>query len=311
MILIENENYRNLVKKISSYLMRAKMEENRNINLRNKYLEIAGIFSIKLGNFLLIEGEKIESSRYLLSAGDSFMESQAFQQSKSCFNKVIEIGISQFIDEAKEKLSLLPTKNYTDFNFEEKEDRLHALDDLIWTINGLDTLGAMHKMQELIGIELTKTTIRNYARELEERGRIVIWGGPQGRIYHMYPNIVDLPLRHDTYGTTTIIGGSLEERMTNNFTIDFQTWNYNREIFIINGSITPKMLITIDMDGFLEHIDKLNRPHYPLKAVGTIESSSQLKKMGYQYNMNKFNDVFTSTILIDNDTGGTLYQRNA
>jgi len=34
---------------------------------------------------------------------------------------------------------------------------------------------------------------------------VTIWGGPQGRPYHIYPNVVDLATRKGHYGKETAL----------------------------------------------------------------------------------------------------------
>ena len=104
MNLIKNNEIKRLVKAISSNLIRAQMEEKSDLKLRNKYLEAAGSDSISLGRLLFELDEKLESSKYYLSAGRSFEESGAINRSRTCYEKIIEIGVDTFIDKAKEGL---------------------------------------------------------------------------------------------------------------------------------------------------------------------------------------------------------------
>jgi hypothetical protein len=110
MNLVENAEIKRLVKVISSNLVRAQMEEKMDLHLRNKYLESAGSDSIILGR-LLLGLDKVESSKYFLSAGCSFEESGAINRSRTCYEKVIEIEVGDFIDKAKEGLERLDRIN--------------------------------------------------------------------------------------------------------------------------------------------------------------------------------------------------------
>ncbi len=314
MILIENKKFKGLVKAINSNLMRAQMEEKGDINLRNTYLESAGFDSVKLAKLLLNAGEKFESSSYLLSAGYSFEESGAIMQARACFKKVLNVGLDRFVEETKEGLERLKNleKTIDNIDLNSKEGGLFALDHLIWKHGGLDTIKAAEYLEEL-GCGRSTVTVRNYARELEERKRVVIWGGPQGKIYHLYPNVAELATREEHYGKETMISGSIESRVTDSFNIDFQKWDYNKEIFEINSTILPKMLITIDIEGYNKNLDRfIKQQRYPLKAIGILEDFPTLEANGYTTNQIEYHkdDVFDSNVLIS-ITGDMLYNRDS
>ena len=309
MNLIKNNEIKRLVKAISSNLIRAQMEEKSDLKLRNKYLEAAGSDSISLGRLLFELDEKVESSRYYLSAGRSFEESGAINRSRTCYEKIIEIGVDNFIDKAKEGLERFENlKQRVDVNT--KEGRLTGLDYIVWKYKGLNTLEAVEYMKRDFGLDLSTSTIRAYARELEDRERVAIWGGPQGRLYHIYPNLANLATRKDYYGVETAISGSIEERVTHNFKIQFQNWSYNKEIFVINGTIFPKMLMTVDMNAYVKNLDKLTKKGYTLKAVGTLQKFQSLAGNGYEIIQSSYQDVFDSKILIDSITGEPIYSRH-
>jgi len=134
MDLIKNNEIKGLVKAISSNLIRAQMEEKMDLNLRNKYLESAGSDSISIGR-LLLEFDNVESSKYFLSAGHSFEESGAINRSRTCYEKVIEIGVGDFIDRAREGLERLDRVNQH-VDLDTKEGRLAGLDYIVWKYKG-------------------------------------------------------------------------------------------------------------------------------------------------------------------------------
>jgi hypothetical protein len=308
--LIKNNEIKRLVKTISSNLIGAQREEKRDLNFRNKYLEAAGSDSILLGS-LLLDFDKVESSKYFLSAGRSFEESGAIDRSKTCYEKVIEIGVDDIIDKAREGLKRLERLNQRiDLDLNTKEGRLLGLDYIVWKYKGLNTLEAFEYLKRDFGLELSTGTIRSYARELEARNRVAIWGGPQGRIYHIYPNLANLATRKGYYGIETAISGSIEERITPSFRIQFQNWSYNKEIFVVNGTKFPKVLMTVDMNAYIKNLDKLSKKGYAIKAVGTFQEVQSLKSNGYEIIQSPYQDFFDSRILIDRITGKQIYNRN-
>lgn len=94
---------RELIKAISSNLVRAQQEENNDLTNRNRYLEKAGFESIRLAHLFLERGNHIESSRYFLSAANSYEAAEAFNRATACYDKIIEIG-DHFINKAQEGL---------------------------------------------------------------------------------------------------------------------------------------------------------------------------------------------------------------
>lgn len=102
-----DDRARGLIKSISSNLIRAQSEENTDITNRNRHLEKAGFGSVRLANLLFERGDFIESSRYLLSAANSYEAAEAFNQATACYDKIIEIGEQDFLDKGKEGLSRL------------------------------------------------------------------------------------------------------------------------------------------------------------------------------------------------------------
>ena len=112
MNIVKNAEIKRLVKAVSSILIRAQMEEKMDLQLRNKYLESTGSDSIILGRLLLVV-DKVESSKYFLSAGRSFEESGAINRSRTCYEKVIEIGLGDSINKAKEGLERLDSVKET------------------------------------------------------------------------------------------------------------------------------------------------------------------------------------------------------
>lgn len=306
MDLIKNNEIKGLVKAISSNLIRAQMEEKMDLNLRNKYLESAGSDSISIGR-LLLEFDNVESSKYFLSAGHSFEESGAINRSRTCYEKVIEIGVGDFIDRAREGLERLDRVNQH-VDLDTKEGRLAGLDYIVWKYKGLNTLEAVEYLKNDLGLELSTNTIRNYARELEARDRVAIWGGPQGRIYHIYPNLANLATRKGYYDVETAISGTIEKRVTPFFEIQFQNWSYNKEIFVVNGTMSPELLMTVDMNAYIKNLDKLKKG-YAIKAVGTLQKFQSLASNGYEITQSQYQDVFDSKILIDRITGEPIYNR--
>lgn len=308
MNLIKNNEIKRLVKKISSNLIRAQMEEKMNLKLRNEYLELAGSDSILLGK-LLLDFDKVESSKYFLSAGRTFEESGAINRSKTCYEKVIEIGVDDFIDKARVGLERLESlKPQIDLNT--KEGRLNGLEYVVWKYKGLNTLESFEYLKRDFGLELSTSTIRSYARELEARNRVAIWGGPQGRIYHIYPNLANLATRKGYYGLETAISGSIEERVTPSFKIQFKNWSYNKEIFVVNGTKFQQVLMAVDMNAYIKNLDRLSKKGYAIKAVGTFLEFQSLESNGYEIIQSPYQDFFDSRVLIDRITGKQIYNRN-
>jgi len=308
MDLIKNNEIKGLVKAISSNLIRAQMEEKRDLNLRNKYLESAGSDSIILGR-LLLEFDNVESSKYFLSAGRSFEESGAINRSRTCYEKVIEIGVADFIDKAMAGLERLDGVNqHIDLNT--KEGRLTGLEYIVWKYKGLNTLEAAEYLKRDLGLERSTNTIRNYARELEARNRVAIWGGPQGRLYHIYPNLAYAATRKSYYGVETTISGSIEERFTPHFEIQLKNWSYNKEIFVVNGNRYQNILMAVDMNAYIKNLDRFSKKGYSIKALGSFQQFQSLASNGYEIIQSPYQDFFDSKALIDSITGKPIYNRN-
>ena len=308
MNLVENAEIKRLVKAISSNLIRAQMEEKMDLHLRNKYLESAGSDSIILGR-LLLGLDKVESSKYFLSAGCSFEESGAINRSRTCYEKVIEIEVGDFIDKAKEGLERLDRINqHIDLNT--KEGRLAGLEYVVWKYRGLNTLEAVEYLKKDFGLVLGMGTIRNYARELEARKRVAIWGGPQGRLYHIYPNLAYVATRKNYYGEETIISGTIEERFTPHFEIQLKNWSYNKEIFVVNGNRFQNNLLAVDMNAYIKNLDKLSTKGYSIKALGSFQQFQSLASKGYEIIQSPYQDFFDSKALIDSITGKPIYNRD-
>ena len=307
MNLVKNAEIKRLVKAVSSNLIRAQMEEKMDLHLRNKYLESAGSDSIILGR-LLLGLDKVESSKYFLSAGRSFEESGAINRSRTCYEKVIEIEVGDFIDKAKEGLERLDRINqHIDLNT--KEGRLAGLEYVVWKYRGLNTLEAVEYLKKDFGLELGMGTIRNYARELEARKRVAIWGGPQGRLYHIYPNLAYVATRKNYYGEETIISGTIEERFTPHFEIQLKNWSYNKEIFVVNGNRFQNNLLAVDMNAYIKNLDKLKKG-YAIKALGSFQEFQSLASNGYEIIQSPYQDFFDSKALIDSITGKPIYNRD-
>jgi hypothetical protein len=306
MNLIENSEIKGRVKAISSNLIRAQMEEK--MVLRNKYLESAGSDSIALGR-LLLDVDNVESSRYFLSGGRSFEESGAINCSRTCYEKVIEIGVDDFIDKAKAGLERLDSvTQHIDLNT--KEGRLTGLEYIVWNYKGLNTLDAVLYLKNDLGLELSRSTIRNYARELEARNRVAIWGGPQGRLYHIYPNLAFVATRKSYYGVETTISGLIEERVTSSyFKIQLKNWSYNKEIFVVNGNRHQNHLMAVDMNAYIKNLDRFSKKGYSIKALGSFQQFQSLASNGYELIQSPYHDFFDSKALIDSITGKPIYNR--
>lgn len=299
-----------LIKAVSSNLIRAQMEENKDTSKRNRYLENASFESVHLSRLFLKEGNNIESSRYLMSAAYSFEKAEALNQAVACYNKIIEIEHQDFIDEAKEGLSRSIQEKKSDIDLSTKEGKLAALDLLVWKYNGLTTTQLIDNFSEEFDYEILSATVRNYAHELEERKRVIIWGGPQGREYHIYPNIANLATRRGFYGKKTMVAGSIESRITDNFSINFEQWYYNKELFILNGNVIPKMVMAIDMTAFVKNLVTFTNIGHPVKTFGILENFSGLASNGYETMLNEDLDVIDPDVIIDGNTEGTIYNRN-
>jgi len=305
-----DDSEQKIIKAVSSNLIRAQIEENKDTSKRNRYLEEASFKSIHLSRLFLEKGNNIESSRYLMSAAYSFEKAEAINQAVACYEKVIEIEHQDFIEEAKEGLSRLNQENKSNIDLSTKEGKITAIDSLIWKYNGLTTTQLIDYLYKEFDEEITSTTVRNYAHELEERKRAIIWGGPQGREYHIYPNVANLATRRGYYGKTTMIEGSVESRITNNFSINFEQWYYNKELFILNGKVIPKMVMAIDMTAFVNNLLTFTNFGHPLKTLGILEKFSKLANNGYETQLNEDLDVIDPDIIIDGNTEGTIYNRN-
>lgn len=307
-----NDKEKRLIKAVSSNLIRAQKEENKDISQRNRYLEQASFDSVHLSQFLLETGNNIESSRYLFSAAHSYEKVEAFNQAMACYDKIIEIAHQDFLDQAQESLSSLygtiHEKN-NEIDLKTKDGKISAIDFLIWKHHGITTTKTIEYFAEEFDQVISPTSVRSYARELEERKRVIIWGGPQGREYHIYPNVADLATRKRHYGEKTIIAGSIESRITDNFLIDFENWQYNKEFFILNGNIIPKMVMAVDMKAFVQNLMKFTKPGFSVKALGKLENFTELAGNGYRTTLKEELDVIDSNVIFDGSTDGTIYER--
>lgn len=309
-ILIDNARIKNLIKGVSSNLIRAQQEEEHggDASLINSFLDKASFDSVLLAKFLIKENDLIESSRYFLSAAYSFEKSGAFNQAMACYNKIITIGEEEFLDYAKVGISQLDSiKN--DLDTSTKEGKIIALDFLIWKNYGLTTTSAQRSFLDEFNQEISSASIRSYAKILEERKRAIIWGGPQGREYHIYPNIADLATREEYYGQKSLFVGSIENRITERFNINFNNLKYNKELFILNGSIIPEMVLAVDMDAFVRNLAKFSRPPFAVKAFGELKKSTDFEENGYETTLEEELDLIDANILYDGQTEETIYER--
>ena len=222
----------------------------------------------------------------------------------------VKVGIDDFIDKAKEGLERLDRVNqHIDLNT--KEGRLSGLEYIVWKYKGLNTLEAVVYLKKDLGLELSRSTIRNYARELEARNRVAIWGGPQGRLYHIYPNLAYVATRKSYYGVETTISGLIEERVTlSSFKIQLKNWTYNKEIFVVNGNRFQNILMAVDMNAYIKNLDRLSKKGYALKALGSFQQFQSLAANGYEIIQLPYQDFFDSKALIDSITGKPIYNRN-
>ncbi len=308
---IDNQS-RGLIKAISSNLVRAQQEEKNDLTNRNRYLEKAGFDSVRLAHILFEKENRIESSRYLLSAANSYEAAEAYNQSTACYDKIIEIGEQDFSNKANEGLSRLrdAKKDKKDkIDPSTREAKIAYLDSLVWKYHSIRTTQAIEYFADEFGQKVSTDSVRSYAHELEERKRVIIWGGPQGREYNIYPNIADLASRERYYGVDTLFVGSIESRITTNFQIKFENWYFNKELFILNGTVVPKMVMAVDMEAFVKNIKQFASPEFSVKAFGTLEKFSNLADNGYETQSNEKLDVINSKALIDRNTDATLYER--
>ena len=295
---------------ITTNLIHAQSEEGKDVVTRNRYLSWAGLDSLKLAKRFISEKENREAAKYLLSAAYSYHEFGALYQSRMCFKMILDLGVDEFTDNAKEGLEKV-NKLFNNLSIsEQKEANITLLDYLVWEHRALNTLNAEEYFKEY-GVDITTSTVRNYARELEKRNKVVIWGGPQGRVYKIYPNISELTSKIDYYGYETMIPGAIQERITDKFCIKFENWRNNQELFILNGSNKPKIIMAIDMDAFTEHIKVFSKPGFSVKALGTLENFDQFIEKGYAQNFNEKLDILDSKIIIDAKTNEAIYNRNS
>jgi len=308
------ENEKEIVRNISSDLIRAQRQENKDLKKKNQYLERAANESVKIANYYLKNNNHKKSIEYFLTAANSYEKSNALFQSKSCYKKLLDIynedktEFYDYYEKSKEGLSRIKKiieEDFLDFfNLEKKEGRVSATDFLIWKNNGTDTNELVDQYEKNFHRSINDGTIRNYSRELENRKRVIIWGGPQGRPYHIYPNLMNLATRKDHYNNKTLIEGVMQNRLTNKFEINSNKWYSNKEIFEVNG-VNPSLLLTVDMDAFVRNIDKF-REGLQVKAYGELNKPSELSEIGYTTNNNQF-DILDSQLLIDYDTGEKIY----
>jgi hypothetical protein len=309
-IIMDDVRTKNLIKVVSSNLIRAQREEEygKDVSLRDSFLDKAGFDSVLLAKILLQKNDFTESSRYFLSAAYSFEKSGALNQAMACYNKIINIGEGEFVDYAKVGISRLDSiKNNLDIST--KEGKINALDFLIWKHYGLTTTSAQKSFLDEFNQEISSASIRSYAKILEERKRATIWGGPQGREYRIYPNIADLATREKYYGQKSLFVGSIENRITEKFNINFNNLNYNKELFILNGSIMPKMVLAVDMDAFVQNLEKFSKPPFAVKAFGELKKSTDFEENGYETTMEEELDLIDANILYDGQTEKTIYER--
>lgn len=307
-----NDQIRGLVKSISSNLIRAQREEQTSTpDIANKdlYLDKASSDSVYLAKMLFEMEDYNGSSRYFLSAANSYESAQAISQSIACYEKIIEIGISEFIDEARDGLSRVNNLRIRNINLSTKEDRIKALDLLVWEHLGLSTTSAIKLFLDEFGLDVSATSIIAYSHELDKRKRITLWGGPQGREYHMYPNIADLATRKQYYGKQYMFKGYIENRITENFNINYKNLDYNKELFVLNGSIKPKMIVAIDEDAFVRNIEKFVLPKFLIKAFGTLKRFADLTDNGYEASLGEELDVIDSNKLVDGENNQYIYER--
>ena len=303
---------RELIKEISSNLVRAQQEENNDLTNRNRYLEKAGFVSVRLAHLLFERKNNIESSRYFLSAANSYEAAEAFNQATACYDKIIEIGNQDFINKAQDGLYRLNNIKKDDaykIDLETKEGKIAILDSLVWKNHVIKTTQVIDYFAREFDREISAGSVRSYAHELVDRKRVIIWGGPQGREYSIYPNIADLASRKKYYGVDTLFAGSIESRITNDFKINFENWNFNKELFILNSNVVPKMVMAVDMEAFVKNIMKFASPDFSIKTYGTLEKFSNLADNGYETQLNEKLDVINSKALIDPRTDTTIYAR--
>lgn len=309
-LLLDNVRITQLIKAVSSNLIRAQQEEKKDgdESLINSFLDKAGFDSVLLAKYFLKENDPVEGSRYLLSGAYSFEKSGAFNQALACYNKIINIGEEEFLDQATLGISRLDSIE-NDLDISTKEGKIIALDFLIWKNYGLTTTSAQKSISDEFNLEVSSASIRSYAKILEERKRAIIWGGPQGREYHIYPNIADLATREKYYGQKSLFVGSIENRITDQFNVNFNNLDYNKELFILNGSIVPKMVLAVDMDAFVQNLEKFSRPPFAVKAFGELKKSTDFGENGYETTLEEELDLVDANKLYDGQTEEAIYER--
>jgi hypothetical protein len=319
--IVNNDQIRKLIKSISSNLIRAQKEESNRTDrtIRNNYLDKASADSVYLAKILLEMGELEECSKYFLSAAYSYEKVGACNQSMACYDKLLELGVDEFIDKAKDGLNRLASFKRDEIDITSKEGKINALDFLIWKYYGATTTKAKVYFSEEFDLEISTASIRSYAHELNERKRVIIWGGPQGREYHIYPNMADLATRTRHYGKSSLFEGSIESRITEEFNINFNRLSYNKELFIINEFIKPKMIMAVDVEGFVRNLNKFTENGFLIKAKGVLRRFTDLQSSGYELSSdvqandykihtNDKLDVIDSKILLDGLTGEVIYE---
>lgn len=308
-----DESIRGIIRAISSNLIRAQREENDNkkdMTIRDYYLDKASADSVRLAKILFETEDYTECSRYFLSAAYSYEKAGALNQSIACFDRLIEINHPEFIERAKDGLKKVVSLKKEGIDPHTKEGKINALDFLIWKDFGIRTTDARDKLSSEFGIKVSLSSVRAYAHELKERKRATIWGGPQGREYHIYPNLADLATRARHYGKHSFFEGTIETRITDKFNIKLQNFNRSMELFIIDGYIKPKMILTVDMKGFDRNFEKFASPGLFVKALGVLRDFSDLEASGYKATLNEKLDVIDSEALFDGKTDKPIYERH-
>ncbi|AEA47881.1 hypothetical protein [Archaeoglobus veneficus] len=121
-------------------------------------------------------------------------------------------------------------------------------------------------------IEVSYTTVWKYVNELEELGKILTIGGPQGNLRYCFPNPKEVRNRKEYYGKYFGIQGVIKERITDYFTTSYKSQSFY-DFYIVNSDVVPEIILTVGYGTRIKLGSKVE-----IKAYGLIQSIEYLKE---------------------------------
>jgi len=212
----------------------------------------------------------------------------------------------EYIKIIKERIDNLDTSK--------KEGRLTLLNVLVWKHQALNTKTAREKLSTEIGEEISLSTALNYAKELGRLRRIELWGGPQGRLYHMYPNLSLIADRSEHYGKEVSFDGVFSRRITQNFRINPRNLTTFQEMFVFNGSVNPEIFTTVDYQPFLNRMPLFLGGQFRVRVVGRLYPYKDAARMGFEpvqggpETLEQGYDILFTEKIIDVVNNSVIYQ---